>query len=572
MSSLKTKEQYTNIVDEIIKIALNVECPNEKAETLKKTIKDYELLVPVVGEFSAGKSTFLNSFIGRKVLSVAVTPETAVATELRYSSEEYAEVIIDKGESFDCKRISIEDAAKVEKDWRCVRLYLNAENLKKIEPLVMVDMPGFDSPRDDHNRAIASYLNRGVHYVVLTSVESGTVTASMKRQIQDIQNMGRGCSFFVSKANLRSAEDVKSVTEEVRDQVEDILGETVEVKSLGKDAGAELGKLLASIDPDALFTQVFKEAVLQLIDEQSSAVATKIAALKNDREKNKEAIREMEEAKEKLERKRDRLIAEARSNRYEEETDSITSSVGAAISGEIDRLVDMAMKGANGETISQEINSIVRSAVIPAVNKVSKGITEKISVNFQMELQSYQQTFSLFDNPEIVQKMGLAASQLGDMAKVAVNGISGLAKTAAKKVGAQAAYKSVVGAIGIATSFVNPLIEIAILFLPEILGFIFGSMSKSQQEQEQRENVRSQIMNAIPKIKRELRAKIEPELQKQSELAIEAISEQFNGNIEEMAENIRKANDELENNADVIEKMQSLEKAKVDLARLKAQV
>ena len=572
MSSLKTKEQYTNIVDEIIKIALNVECPNEKAETLKKTIKDYELLVPVVGEFSAGKSTFLNSFIGRNILSVSINPETAVATELRYSPEEYAEVIIDKGESFDCKRISIEDAAKVEKDWRCVRLYLNAENLKKIEPLVMVDMPGFDSPRDDHNRAIASYLNRGVHYVVLTSVESGTVTASMKRQIQDIQNMGRGCSFFVSKANLRSAEDVKSVTEEVRDQVEDILGETVEVKSLGKDAGVELGKLLASIDPDSLFALVFKDALLQLIDEQSSMVATKIAALKNDREKNKEAIREMEEAKEKLERKRDRLIAEARSNRYEEETDSITSSVGAAISGEIDRLVDMAMKGANGESISQEINSIVRSAVIPAVNKVSKGITEKISVNFQMELQSYQQTFSLFDNPEIVQKMGLAASQLGDMAKVAVNGISGLAKTAAKKVGAQAAYKSVVGAIGIATSFVNPLIEIGILFLPEILGFIFGSMSKSQQEQEQREKVRSQIMNAIPKIKRELRAKIEPELQKQSELAIEAISEQFNGNIEEMAENIRKANDELENNADVIEKMQSLEKAKADLARLKAQV
>lgn len=572
MTVLKTKQNYIQIIKSAEKIVAEIGLSTEKALALKEALQDYELLIPVVGEFSAGKSSFLNSFIGRKVLSVAVTPETAVATELRYFNEEYAEILIENGNSIQTKRMSVEEAGNVQKDWRCVRLYLNAENLKKIEPLVMVDMPGFDSPRDDHNRAIASYLNRGVHYVVLTSVESGTVTASMKRQIQDIQNMGRGCSFFVSKANLRSAEDVKSVTEEIRDQVEDILGESVDVKSLGKDAGAELGKLLASIDPDALFTQVFKEAVLQLIDEQSSAVATKIAALKNDREKNKEAIREMEEAKEKLERKRDRLIAEARSNHYEEETDSITSSVGAAISDEIDRLVDMAMRGANGESISQEINSIVRSAVIPAVNKVSKGITEKISVNFQMELQSYQQTFSLFDNPEIVQKMGLAASQLGDMAKVAVNGISGLAKTAAKKVGAQAAYKSVVGAIGIATSFVNPLIEIAILFLPEILGFIFGSMSKSQQEQEQREKVRSQIMNAIPKIKRELRAKIEPELQKQSELAIEAISEQFNGNIEEMAENIRKANDELENNADVIEKMQSLEKAKADLARLKAQV
>lgn len=572
MTNLKTKEKYIQIVESVEKIATDVGLSAEKTSALKESLQNYELLIPVVGEFSAGKSSFLNSFIGRKILSVAVTPETAVATELRYSQEEFAEVLVEKDDQIEIRSLSVDEVSKVQKDWRCVRLYLNSENLKKIEPLVMVDMPGFDSPRDDHNRAIASYLNRGVHYVVLTSVESGTVTASMKRQIQDIQNMGRTCSFFVSKANLRSVEDVQSVADEVRDQVEDILGESVGVKSLGKDAGAELDKLLSSIDPETLFAQVFKDAVALLIDEQNSAIAAKIAALKNDCEKNRQAIREMEEAKEKLERKRDRLIAEARSNHYEEETDSITSSVGAAISGEINRLVDMAMKGANGDAISQEINSIVRSAVIPAVNKVSKGITEKISVNFQMELQAYEKTFSLFDNPEIVGKMGLAASQLGDMAKVAVNGISGVAKAAAKKVGAQGAYKAIVGTIGIATSFVNPLIEIAILFLPEILGFIFGSMSKSQQEQEQREKVRSQIMNAIPQIKRELRSKIEPELQKQSELAIEAISEQFNGNIEEMAENIRKANDELENNSDVIEKMQSLEKAKAELSQLKSQI
>ena len=572
MTKLKTKEKYLQIVESIQKIAVDIGFSVEKASALEDSIRNQELLVPVVGEFSAGKSSFLNSFIGRKVLSVAVRPETAVATELRYSKEEFAEVLVEKDGQIETRRVSVDESSKVQKDWRCVKLYLNSENLKNIEPLVMVDMPGFDSPRDDHNRAIASYLNRGVHYVVLTSVESGTVTASMKRQIQDIQNMGRTCSFFVSKANLRSAEDVNSIVEEVRDQVEDILDYSVTVKSLGKDGGAELNKLLASVNPESLFAQVFKEALVQLIDELDASIVTKMAALKNDREKNRNAIREMEEAKEKLERKRDRLIAEARNSHYEDETDSITSVVGTAINAEIDRLVDMAIRGANGEAISQEINSIVRSAVIPAVNRVSKGITEKISVNFQMELQEYQKTFSLFDNPEIVGKMGLAASQLGDMAKVAVNGISGLAKTAAKKVGAQAAYKSVVGAIGIATSFVNPLIEIAVLFLPEILGFIFGSMSKSQQEREQREQVRSQILNSIPRIKQQLRAKIEPELQRQSELAIEAISEQFNGNIKEMAESIRKANDELENSSDIVEKMKSLEQSKAALAQLKTQI
>lgn len=572
MTSLKIKDQYICNVDEIIKIATSVECPTENAGSLKQTIKDYELLVPVVGEFSAGKSTFLNSFIGRKVLSVSINPETAVATELRYSPEEYAEVIIDKGESFDCKRISIEDAAKVEKDWRCVRLYLNSENLKKIEPLVMVDMPGFDSPRDDHNRAITSYLNRGVHYVVLTSVESGTVTASMKRQIQDIQNMGRTCSFFVSKSNLRSEFDVKDICQEVQDQVEDILGESIEVKPLYKDAGAELKKLIDSIDPEQLFCKVFKDAIIQLLDELNSAVTTKIAALKSDREKNKSAIRDMEAALDKLLKRRDRMLAEARNSHFEDDIDSITSAASNAVNSEIDRLVDMAMHGSSSEVISQEINAVVRSAVIPAINRVAKGITEKISTNFQMELQEYQKTFSLFDNPEFVNKVGVAASQMGDMAKVAINGVASMAQKGAAKVGLNTAYKTVAGIIGIASNVFAPVVEVVLLFLPEILGFIFGSMSKKQQEQEQRENIRSQILNAIPRIKYDLRSKIEPELQKQNEAAIVAVSEQFNERVTALKDNIQKVNDELENNADVVEKMQKLESAKNELSQLKSKI
>lgn len=572
MTVLKTKQNYIQIIKSAEKIVAEIGLSTEKALALKEALQDYELLIPVVGEFSAGKSSFLNSFIGRKILSVAVTPETAVATELRYFNEEYAEILIENGNTIQTKRMSVEEAGNVQKDCRCVRLYLNAENLKKIEPLVMVDMPGFDSPRDDHNRAIASYLNRGVHYVVLTSVESGTVTASMKRQIQDIQNMGRSCSFFVSKANLRSECDVKDICQEVQDQVEDILGESIEVKPLYKDAGAELKKLIDSIDPEQLFCKVFKDAIIQLLDELNSAVTTKIAALKSDREKNKSAIRDMEAALDKLLKRRDRMIAEAKNNHFEDDIDSITSAAGNAINSEIERLVDMAMHGSSSEVISQEINAVVRSAVIPAINRVAKGITEKISTNFQMELQEYQKTFSLFDNPEFVNKVGVAASQMGDMAKVAINGVASMAQKGAAKVGLNTAYKTVAGIIGIASNVFAPVVEVVLLFLPEILGFIFGSMSKKQQEQEQRENIRSQLLNAIPRIKYDLRSKIEPELQKQNEAAIEAVSEQFNERVTALKDNIQKVNDELENNADVVEKMQKLESAKNELNQLKSKI
>lgn len=572
MATLKTKEQYIRIVDEIIKIAASVECSTENAESLKQTIKDRELLVPVVGEFSAGKSSFLNSFIGRSLLSVSPNPETARATELRYSMEEYAEIVVEKGESFDYKRISIEDIGKVEKDWRCIRLYLNSENLKKIEPMVMVDMPGFDSPRDDHNKAIASYLNRGVHYVILTDAKSGTVTASMKRQIQDIQSMGRTCSFFVSKANLLSEQSVKDICQEVQDQVEDILGESVEVKPLYRDAGAELKKLIDSIDPEQLFSKVFKDAILQVVDELNSIVATKIAALKIDREKNKSAIRDMQEALDKLQRKRDRMIAEAKNSHFEDDIDAITSAAGNAIHADLDRLIDMAMHGAGGDAISQEMNAIVKSAVIPAVNDVTKGITEKISTNFQMELRAYQNTFSLLDNPEFVAKIGVAASQLGDMAKVAFNNMANVAQKAASKAGLQTAYKTVVGAVAIATDIICPLAEIVILLLPEIISAITSYISKRNQEQEQRENIRSQILNAIPRLKRDLRSKLEPELKAQNEAAINAISEQFNERINSLVASIQKANETLENNADVVEKMQKLESAKVELNQIKNKI
>src|ERR1035441_6578997 len=40
--------------------------------------------VAVLGRFKAGKSSFLNHFIGRNVLPVGVVPVTAVVTVIRY--------------------------------------------------------------------------------------------------------------------------------------------------------------------------------------------------------------------------------------------------------------------------------------------------------------------------------------------------------------------------------------------------------------------------------------------------------------------------------------------------------
>ncbi|GAA7561760.1 hypothetical protein MMM139_11360 [Helicobacter pylori] len=51
---------------------------------------------------------------------------------------------------------------------------------------MFVDMPGFDSPVSSHTHAILEYLERGVHFVILTSVEEGNLT---KRMVGELKNL-----------------------------------------------------------------------------------------------------------------------------------------------------------------------------------------------------------------------------------------------------------------------------------------------------------------------------------------------------------------------------------------------
>ena len=98
-----------------------------------------------------------------------------MATELRYSASKSIEVVGKDGEGSTVKNLEAlkEQAAQ----YQYAKVFLNSEPLRAIQPLVLVDMPGFDSPLDLHHRAILTYLARGSHYAVLISVEEGTVTA-----------------------------------------------------------------------------------------------------------------------------------------------------------------------------------------------------------------------------------------------------------------------------------------------------------------------------------------------------------------------------------------------------------
>ena len=373
---LKSKELFLSTLDGVMSVRQDCGLENGKAEALKDAVQNMPLLVPVVGEFSAGKSTLLNTLMGRDVLAVSIVPETAIPAELYYSETEYDEGV--RAEQSTERLTNLSDAAG---RYVCVKRHINSPFLRNIEPIVLVDMPGFDSPLDAHNKAIFNYLDRGIHYAVLIPADAGTVTRSMQRQIRNILSFKKTCTFFLSRTDLRSAEEVEQVKNELESQLSVITGEPVTVECISRNDVSLFSSFAHSLNADGLFRSQFNDSVLDACYDTKSSLNTCITALKADSGKNRQAVSELEEAIRKIKEKKQRLIERAGKDTFSDEAGAVADEVGKSLNSEIDTLVSVAKSGGS-RALLEEINSIIQSAVVSKIQTVM----EKISVRFGKEL------------------------------------------------------------------------------------------------------------------------------------------------------------------------------------------
>ncbi|UOS16251.1 hypothetical protein MPG67_02635 [Helicobacter pylori] len=108
---------------------------------------------------------------------------------------------------------------------------MNNEALKNSAPLVFVDMPGFDSPISSHTHAILEYLERGVHFVILTSVDS------KEKALEEIKALDLGVkdiekTYEKSRANLEEEYSSVAVGSVVKKVIEDVREEKLYLASL----------------------------------------------------------------------------------------------------------------------------------------------------------------------------------------------------------------------------------------------------------------------------------------------------------------------------------------------------
>jgi len=537
----KKIDEYCKALSEKAKAAGIPEDTVKKITALANNAREQQLVVPVVGAFSSGKSTMINSLIGEKTLPVDITPETSLATELHYSLENFIEAIKENGE---IDRYKISEIATVTANaakYQYARLYLNNERLREIEPLVLVDMPGFDSPLDLHNTAIKVYLGRGCYYIVLSSVEEGTITKSLELRLHEIEGFGRDFSFFLSKANLKTPESLKQLESYFQNQINDRFESKSKVVPFGSSAD-EIMRCLKSIDIDKVFFNLYRGWLLDVCSDIITSISLQISASKKDAEVIRAAVKEMESSIEKLRKKKSSDLDDMKRRYSVTLVNDLVSDVGKALDGSLDELVGIAVT-ANKDELTRHLNEIVRVALTASIRDKLNDINRQIAVDFSESLKDLDKVMKDLDIDanylkNITEKVETTLTMIDGLLSGPGDLTSGpTVKPFPGKDTLNMGFKALAGA-GLAATVVNPIIGIVIMFLPDIIG-AFAKIFGGDPKEKQKEAVRSKFAGEVfPSIKRKLREEIPGKLSEQVSAMIQNVSQQYEEQIKNQSEAI----------------------------------
>ena len=134
---------------------------SEELESFKQRINDDFFRLAVIGEFSSGKSTFINALIGRDILSHATKETTAVLTRIINVAEDdprkgSAVAFMKSGERLTIRNFdelkdyttAVSTKYRVAKDINVVEIYMPLLHVTR--PLMIMDTPGLNGIAEGH--------------------------------------------------------------------------------------------------------------------------------------------------------------------------------------------------------------------------------------------------------------------------------------------------------------------------------------------------------------------------------------------------------------------------------------
>ena len=190
------------------------------------------LRVAVVGEFNAGKSTFINALLGADVAPTGILPTTASLHWLTWAPDPFARIVTVEGADrivpHEGLKPALDELRAASRVVREVHICAPIERLRRIEVL---DTPGFNAPDADHIAA-ATRAVQEAHVALWVLDATQALKDSERKVLARIADVGTPVQVLVNKCD-RLAE---GKTDEVVAHVMDGLA-TIGLPSMAKVVG-----------------------------------------------------------------------------------------------------------------------------------------------------------------------------------------------------------------------------------------------------------------------------------------------------------------------------------------------
>lgn len=520
--------KYQNALNKVSEVTplLVGETLNElkrNSEEFMQEVQDAQYIkVPLVGVFSAGKSSLLNVFTEKVgMLPVDTMPETAVAYELYYGINESVE-LYRNGEKIDSKPLA--DIKQLDtKPGDIAKVYCTSEPIKKLQErgIILVDMPGIGSGLERHDAAIFNYINSGTAFVLIVDAEQGSLRGSTMTFMQELSQYNMHPAILISKIDKKTDSEVKAIKEYIEYQLSK-LGSTDSfvgtVCSVNNDLNG-FTTYLESLNPEALvrekLNKKFRYIVNSVIEQINLRIQIKDKDIADVEGKIKQLEAEIANVKLEL------PVADGYADSPEKSTEDVLDSVRLALSNKATDIAQMIIDKENSETVKAAIVSIVRSAVILAL----KDESEQYSVALGAAVKESITELPTFEvNLDFMNDFSGVTESLGEylipfLAKI---GLGGLGKW---------------------------IIALVVPFVPKILSWLFGKSNDAAVAEVRQKFISTAIQEVIDGIRPTI-LKITQDNQKniQDKIQAELISkmEKVKDSLREKMEDANKSKSEVE--------------------------
>lgn len=401
---LQNIQKYTDVVENSFSISKDFLLENalkqiseEKSILLAELQEETGIKVPIVGDFSAGKSSLVNCLLGRNgLLPVDITPETAVAYELYYSALEKVELYREgrkiEEKNVECiKQLSVcpGDVAKV---------YVNSPVIKEYQDkgIILVDMPGIDSGIKEHNDAILHYINKGTAFVLLTDSESGSLRESTISFITELSKYNLKPAVIVSKIDKKPESEVEEIKEYVEFQAKRAIGNQTYVGCISSANNniSDFTNFLMSLDSNSLVSTKFANRVSSFVNLQIVSITAQKDILNANIQDVDEKIKKLEEEKERISAQLENSVPYA--DTPEKSTQDILDLVKAELNAHAEDVATKVVNKEDANTINAMLMNYIRPVVINAfkeegeqyatamntvVDDVSRALQDSLSID-----------------------------------------------------------------------------------------------------------------------------------------------------------------------------------------------